>query len=76
VSCVTDMDAGSQKFRACSAVSGSSSCQLKSQSTQQRTLLNLQVQYVECIATGRRHNGQPGSLTLTGQVGGLLVLCK
>lgn len=36
----------------------------------------MQVQYVECIATGRRRNGHPGSLTLTGQVQGLLTPCS
>ena len=45
-------------------------------SVQKRTLLDLQVQYVECIATGRCHGGQPGSLTLTGQVRRLHMLCK
>ena len=52
------------------------SCSLEACNKNPKSLLNLQVQYVECIATGHGRNGQPGSLTLTGQVRGLLVQCK
>ena len=78
VSSVTNIDAGNQTCHAYSAVSGSSRLPavVSKHALQQRTLPNLQVQYVECIATGRRRNGYPGSLTLTGQVRCLLVLCK